>query len=336
MRRPARPRVLVLLSALLTLAAPASAAEPSPGPDVDFVARAMRRCTDAMNTHMTDASAPSVIDVFLEVAAREVDGLDPPAPDELAAWAAVHRTEIDRLSGIRRTLASLHADDPAQQADWDIVVGSADDRITELQRRTQALLLGDRPTIVAVFRDVGSPSDAPFAASLESLGLTRTDCQFAFLPPRAPDAPTAAFLARAADACTTIAIRRATGDFDAASTTTLDALMRFLRDGSEALLADPVDGLDAAFVTLIEEWRATEQDLRAVHPAGAPDARAWEDAMDYASGRVAVLQQRQRALASGDPEAIEVAFSARAGGRSAGFDWSALGLDRRSCAAVDA
>lgn len=346
MRILGRVRHLLALGTMLTLAVPASAAEPSPGmgaataspaaPIADLTARAMRQCTDAMNAHAALPSGPSVIDVFLEVAMRAVDDGDPPAAEELAAWAEVHDTEVDRLTAIRDSLGSLEVDDPAQQAAWDVIVGAADDRIAELERRAGALRLGDWPTIVAILRDVGGPSDIPLEASLESLGLAWTDCQFVFAPSRAPDAPTAAFLAHAADACTTIAIRRATGDFDAASRTTLEALARFLRDGPEALLANPVEGLDAAFLTLIEEWRATEHDFRAVDVTGAPDPRAWEDAIDYASGRVAVLQQRQRALASGDPEAVTVAFSARAGGRIAGLDWPALGLDQRSCAAVQA
>jgi hypothetical protein len=296
----------------------------------------MRQCTQAMNAHTASASHPSVIDVFLEVVTRQADDLDPPTADELAAWADVHRAEIERLSGIRASLASLQPRDLAQQADWEAVVGAADDRVAELERRARVLEAGDWPTIIAAFRGTDATPDARFEASLEQLGLARTDCQFAYLPSRAPDAETAAFVARAADACTDFAARRIGGDFEAASATVLDAVLTSLRDGPEALLAEPPEGIDAALETLIEEWHATERDLRAVDPTGAPDARAWEDAVEYGPSRVAVLQERQRALAGGDPEAVREAFATPAGGSLMGFDWSALGLELRSCVGVGA
>ncbi|MBX3031367.1 MAG: hypothetical protein KF809_14560 [Chloroflexi bacterium] len=340
-------RPLVVLAAMLAFPAPASASGPSAmpdastapspaAPDAAFTVRAMHRCTETMNAHATLASDPSVIDVFLEVITRQRDDLDPPTTDELAAWASTHRTEIDRLSAIRDALASLSADDPGQQAAWDVVVGVSDDRIVELERRTQALLLGDWAIIVATFRQVGSPSDTPFEASLEALGLARTDCQFAYAPSLAPDAATAAFIARAAAACTTIAARRSSSDFDAASRVALHALATFLQDGAAALMTDPPDGLDAAHAALIAEWHATARDLGAVDATGAPDDAAWADAITYGSARAAILEARQAALVGGDPEAVEAAFSRRAGGQLVGLDWFALGLDQRSCAAVQA
>lgn len=312
----------------------ATAAPPEPIDNPTLAGTAAQLCTAAVNTAVTTI-LPEVDAEFILVDISELDGADP-STEQIETWVAALAAANDRSATVSAALDQLPLDelapgDAEARTAWNAIVEADTAQVLTRRSRIELLQHGEWSDLLHEWLRTRVDDDlTDVVDALEQLGLQHTDCAW----PRALqryttllDPAAVAYLNEAAVACSTIFARRLANDFEPASETVLQhSAVLYGVDGEPV----PTDELHTALTVVVDEWRQTADDLRAVDVSDVPDAaQPWADVIAAAEERYERAAARLAAVDDPDDPAW-----ALGGLVWPGVDFVAAGLDSRSCAAV--
>jgi hypothetical protein len=293
-----------------------------------FEFAAARRCTDLINElDYKVASAGEKARLEFVFAASE----DDESNEKLAAtWRRAMAARLAQLRDLRVELASLEPG-PDQAAAWETVVASGDHQI-ELFEGRLSLLDEEWATVVDMIEiDHGAPpsEQAALEEAFAALQMSFRDCRGVYLfygnPPEH-----ATFLTEASSACTTVVSRRRAERFGGDG-----EVLRAVQEVADGGHVDATPALVAAVDAAVEEWTQTLADLEAVDTSDVPDADLWQQELDIVADRVHGFERRAVALADGDEESVDDAFTPFGAFRfNLGIDLEPLHLQDRDCFAI--